>query len=307
MGTLVALKVDVDTERGTRTGVPALASLLTEYRVPACFLFSLGPDNTGKAIRRVLRPGFFQKVSRTSVVQTYGIRTLLNGTLLPAPHIGARHAGVMRHVYDAGFECGIHCHDHFNWQDYLMTMSLDEVRAEFGRARDEFRRIFGCEAATAGAPGWQASPHSRQVYDEAGLLYSSDTRGESAFFPVIDGRVFQTLEIPSTLPTFDEWLGRPEYPDSGIVTHYTRLLRQDRPNILTIHAEIEGMAKLPLFKQLLSAWSDQGVRFVRMDELARQILEHRQNIPLLPLVMAVIDGRSGKVATQGAPHPSIQP
>ena len=304
MSITVALKVDVDTERGTREGIPALTALLTEYQAPASFLFSLGPDNTGKAIRRVLRPGFFQKVSRTSVVQVYGIRTLLNGTLLPAPHIGSRHADVMRRVRDAGFECGIHCHDHFQWQDHLFRMSLDQVRGEFGQARAEFRRIFGCEAATAGAPGWQASAHSREVYDEAGLLYSSDTRGESAFFPAIDGRVFQTLEIPSTLPTFDELLGRPEYPDAHIVEHYTRLLRADRPNVLTIHAEIEGMAKRPIFRDLLAAWSKLGVRFVRMDELARQLLAQRESIPVLPLVMAEIDGRSGLVATQGAgPHP----
>ena len=300
MGLIVALKVDVDTERGTRLGVPALASLLADYRAPASFLFSLGPDNTGKAIRRVLRPGFFQKVSRTSVVQTYGIRTLLNGTLLPAPHIGKRHADVMRRVRDAGYECGIHCHDHFQWQDHLLGMSLDEVRAEFGQARAEFRRIFGCEAATAGAPGWQASANSREVYDEARLLYASDTRGESAFFPAIDGRVFQTLEIPSTLPTFDELLGRPEYPDAHIVAHYTRLLRADRPNILTIHAEIEGMAKRALFKDLLESWSNMGVTFVRMDDLARQLLAQRDTIPVLPLVMAEIDGRSGLVATPGA-------
>jgi len=298
MSLRVALKVDVDTERGTREGVPALTSLLAKFNAPASFLFSLGPDNTGKAIRRVFRPGFFQKVSRTSVVQTYGIRTLLNGTLLPAPHIGSRHADVLRRVRDAGFECGIHCHDHFKWQDYLFTMSLDEVRAEFARARDEYRRIFACAAATAGAPGWQANTNSRQVYDEAELLYSSDTRGQSAFFPSIDGRVFKTLEIPSTLPTFDELLGRPQFPDAKIVAHYTSLLRQNQPNVLTIHAEIEGMAKLRLFAELLETWSASGVQFVRMDDLARQFLANRETIPVMPLVMAEIDGRSGLVATQ---------
>jgi len=185
MPPVVALKIDVDTDRGTREGVPALVSLLEEFAAPACFLFSLGPDNTGKAIRRVFRPGFFQKVSRTSVVQVYGVRTLLNGTLLPAPHIGRRHGDVMRRVRDRGFETGIHCYDHFRWQDYLFRLSLDEVRAEFGRAREEYHRIFGEEARTAGAPGWQANATSRQVYDEAGLLYASDTRGRSPFFPSI--------------------------------------------------------------------------------------------------------------------------
>ena len=297
---VVALKVDVDTDRGTREGIPALLSLLEEFSAPASFLFSLGPDNTGKAIRRVFRPGFFQKVSRTSVVRMYGIRTLLNGTLLPAPHIGRRHADLMRGVRDRGFEVGIHCYDHFQWQDYLFRMTLDEVRAEFGKAIAEFERIFGCKPATAGAPGWQASSGSKQVYDEAGLLYASDSRGHSPFFPRIQGRTFKTLEIPSTLPTFDELLGRPEFPDGKIVPHYAALLREDRPNVFTLHAEIEGMMKLPLFRDLMTAWSDMGVTFVRMDDLARELLSVRESIPVRDLVMAEIDGRSGTVATEAA-------
>ena len=299
MSLTVALKVDVDTDRGTREGVPPLVSLLEQFSAPASFLFSLGPDNTGKAIRRVFRPGFFQKVSRTSVVQMYGVRTLLNGTLLPAPHIGKRNADVMRRVRDAGFETGIHCHDHFEWQDHLFRMSLEETRAEFGKALIEYHRIFGCDAATAGAPGWQATSFSRQVYDEAGFLYASDTRGESPFYPEINGKVFKTLEIPSTLPTFDELLGRPEFPDDKIVAHYTSLLKPGQANILTIHAEIEGMMKRPLFESLLKSWSDIGVTFIRMDDLAREILVHRESVPVHPLVMAEIDGRSGTVATQG--------
>ena len=131
----LALKVDVDTDRGTREGVPNLVADCQEVGAPACFLFSLGPDQTGRAITRVLRPGFFQKVSRTSVVEIYGLRTLLNGTLLPAPHIGRRNAATMRAVRDAGFEVGIHCYNHYRWQDYVQTMPLDEVRAEFAAAR----------------------------------------------------------------------------------------------------------------------------------------------------------------------------
>jgi undecaprenyl phosphate-alpha-L-ara4FN deformylase len=300
MHPVVALKVDVDTDRGTREGVPPLVGLLEEFSAPACFLFSLGPDNTGKAIRRVFRPGFFQKVSRTSVVQMYGIRTLLNGTLLPAPHIGRRNEAILRAVRDHGFETGIHCHDHFQWQDHLAKMDLAQTHAEFSKALLEYRRIFGCEALTAGAPGWQATAHSRQVYDEAGLLYASDARGHSAFFPQIGDRVFKTLEIPSTLPTFDELLGRPEFPDEKIVAHYLSLLHEDRPNILTIHAEIEGMMKRPLFRELLTAMQRKGVRFIRMDELAQQLLADPAAIPTQRMVMAEIDGRSGTLATQGA-------
>ena len=296
----LALKVDVDTDRGTREGVPNLVADCQEFDVPACFLFSLGPDHTGRAITRVFRPGFFKKVSRTSVVKLYGVRTLLNGTLLPAPHIGRRHATTIRLVRDLGYEVGIHCYNHYRWQDYVQKMSLNAVREEFMAARTEFLRVFGAEAHTAGAAGWQSNARSREVYDEAALLYSSDTRGSSPFFPRIEGRVFKTLEIPSTLPTFDELIGRPEYPESRIVDHYLSLLREDRPNVFTLHAEIEGMGHRSLFRALLKACSERGVQFIRLDDLARDLLANRAAIPVCDQKMAEIDGRSGTVAVQAA-------
>ncbi len=67
----------------------------------------------------MFRPGFLSKVRRTSVVEHYGVRTLLYGSLLPGPDIGKREASTLRAVRDAGFEVGVHCWDHIDWQDYL--------------------------------------------------------------------------------------------------------------------------------------------------------------------------------------------
>jgi hypothetical protein len=155
-------------------------------------------------------------------------------------------------------------------------------------------------AHTAGAAGWQSNARSREVYDEAGLLYASDTRNGSPFFPRLDGRVFKTLEIPSTLPAFDELLGRRGYPDDRIVPLYLSLLGADRPNVLTIHAEIEGMGKRSLFRALLRICTEHGVQFIRLDDYARELLANRAAIPVRNQILAPIDGRSGTVATQAA-------
>src|SRR5207245_4882704 len=102
----LALKVDVDTYRGTRRGVPRLVELLKKHGAGATFLFSLGPDHTGRAIKRAFRRGVIGKVARTSVLSHYGLATLFYGTLLPGPDIGRRCADVMRKVRDANFEVG---------------------------------------------------------------------------------------------------------------------------------------------------------------------------------------------------------
>ncbi len=262
------------------------------------FLFSLGPDNTGRAIKRIFRPGFLGKVSRTSVVSTYGIRTLLNGVLLPGPHVGRRNEGVMRLARDKGHEAGIHCYDHIRWQDGLAKMGRDEVYEEFGKARKEFERIFGSAAKTAGSAGWQANGFSLAAYDDAGLLYGSDSRGTYPFFPRVDGVTFKTLQVPTTLPTLDELLGRPEYPEEGLPEYYVSRLEPNALNVLTIHAEIEGMKKLSLFRAFLQLLGPRQVRTARLDEWAVDLLKQPETIPVCDLLPGVVDGRSGTLAVQ---------
>ena len=46
----LALKIDVDTYRGTRDGVPRLIEMLKQHGAGATFLFSLGPDHTATAV-----------------------------------------------------------------------------------------------------------------------------------------------------------------------------------------------------------------------------------------------------------------
>ena len=147
----LALKIDVDTYRGTREGVPRLVELLKKHHAGATFLFCLGPDHTGRAIKRVFRPGFMKKVSRTSVLEHYGLKTLLYGTLLPGPDIGKRCADIMRAVRDDGFEIGIHCYDHVRWQDHVARKDAEWTAREMQRACDRFEKIFG-EPAKATAP-----------------------------------------------------------------------------------------------------------------------------------------------------------
>jgi undecaprenyl phosphate-alpha-L-ara4FN deformylase len=87
--TEVAIKVDVDTHAGAREGIPRLASMFREAGLSASFFVAMGPDRSGRAILRVLtRKGFLRKMLRTRAASTYGLRTILSGTLLPSRPIG---------------------------------------------------------------------------------------------------------------------------------------------------------------------------------------------------------------------------
>lgn len=289
----IAIKIDVDTEIGTRVGVPNLIALLKEQKVPATFYLSLGPDNTGRAIQRIFRKGFFKKCSRTSIISIYGIRTLLNGVLLPGPHIGKKHEKLLRSIKEQGFEVGIHAYDHQKWQDGATKMTQEKIALEFQKALDEFQRIFGASAITAAAPGWQANEKTLAAYDQANLEYASDCRGSSPFYPKIGDKKFKTLQIPTTLPTLDELLGRPEFPLENLTKYYLSLLQTNKINVLNIHPELEGMKYLEWFRTLLIELKLQQIQFSTLGEIA---IKHSNTSPIHELVQQEIPGRSGKLA-----------
>lgn len=288
----LALKVDVDTLRGTAEGVPRLVELFRRHGAGATFLFSLGPDHTGRAVRRAFRPGFFSKVQRTSVLSHYGLQTLLYGTLLPGPDIGRRCAATMRAVRDAGFEVGIHCWDHVRWQDNVADATHEWTEREMLLAFHRFEEIFGKRARTWGAAGWQMNRHAAW-FEERHFDYASDTRGSSPFIPVWDGVRIGCPQLPTTLPTLDELVGLVNF-DEALLEH-TATRRVD--HVYTAHAELEGGSFLPAFDVLLAEWKRQGYELVSLKTLYDSL--DLAALPRHEVVRGEVPGRSGTLALQG--------
>lgn len=292
----LAIKVDVDTYRGTLEGVPQLCKILKSHKVPATFLFSMGPDNTGKSLRRIFQKGFVKKCLRSNVVSNYGLKTLFYGTVLPAPKISAKCVKQMRDCLSAGFECGIHSWDHYKWQNHLFTMRETQVDAEFIRACAEFEKVLGFPPKSCGAPGWQINYAALNAEDNANMLYASDTRGDFPFFPSVNGRVFKTLQIPTTLMTLDELLGK-NLLEEITSLHFDKMSNQ-KVSVMTIHAELEGMAYCDWFDSFLSLCKTNSIEFVKLEDYAKSLLENKDSIPIREIKMQSFKGRSGLLAVQ---------
>jgi undecaprenyl phosphate-alpha-L-ara4FN deformylase len=293
----IALKVDVDTLRGTREGVPRLLQALARFDISATFLFSLGPDHTGWALRRLLRPGFFAKVSRTSVLRHYGVRTLAYGVLLPGPDIGRVAAAPMRAARDAGHECGIHSWDHVRWQDNVRARDGDWTRAQMRRAFDRFGDVFGVAPTTHGAAGWQTNDAALRQIDAWGMRYASDCRGPAPFIPCIDGKPLGHVQLPTTLPTLDELIGLKEIDERTVARAILAGTENDAAHVFTLHAELEGGELLSVLTELLAGWRSQGHRLGSLAmlhaELGAQALDHRE------LSWGQVEGRSGELVVAG--------
>jgi peptidoglycan/xylan/chitin deacetylase (PgdA/CDA1 family) len=291
---VVGLRVDVDTRRGLDEGVPRLLELFRRLGIRASFFVTMGPDNSGRAIRRALRPSFLAKMWRTNPFRLYGLRTLLSGTLVPARLVGAGAPALLRQIAAEGHEVAPHGWDHVSWQDRIHRLDRLAVRADLDLAARAFTAAVGVAPSASAAPGWRTSPVALAVQDERGLLYASDTRGDTPFRPhLIDG-VLRTLQLPTTMPTMDEVVGRM----SNVPRALARAVRPGL-NVFTLHAEVEGGWMLRTFETFLGELDASRVRLARLDDLAASVMAAGDALPVARVVRGRIDGRSSWIALQG--------
>jgi undecaprenyl phosphate-alpha-L-ara4FN deformylase len=286
----VGLRVDVDTLRGTRDGVPRLLDILAERKIRATFFFSVGPDNMGRHLWRLIKPAFLVKMLRSKAASLYGWDILLRGTLWPGPVIGKKLADIIRATDLAGHEVGLHAWDHHRWQSRMERMTPAEIRRDIQRGMDALQDILKRNVVCSAAAGWKCNGTVLLEKNAFRYHYNSDCRGRSIFKPLVDG-VECIPQIPVTLPTYDELIGRDGLTDENYNEKLLSLLDPAGLNVLTIHAEVEGISRSPLFNEFLNLAEQKRVCFVPLGEL----LPPLEQIPPGEIGSGPVAGREGDV------------
>jgi len=294
MKTTLGLRIDVDTYRGTRLGVPNLCRLFSRHGLFATFFFSVGPDNMGRHILRVFRPAFLKKMLRSRAPSLYGWDILLKGTLWSGPVIGERLARVISNASDLGHEIGLHAWDHHAWQAKIDKMDTKQIHAHLKKGCDMIEHITGNPPACSAAPAWKSTDAALLAKKEFPFAYNSDCRGEAIFMPRVSGHEITQPQIPATLPTYDEIIGEGGVTDENYNDYIFSLVRPERLNVLTIHAEVEGISRYNLFADFLEKALQKKFAVVPLGRL----LDAKPPIGTAKMVQKHLPGRDGWLSVQ---------
>ena len=297
----IGLRIDVDTYRGTKYGAANLCKILDKHSIKASFFFSLGPDNMGRNLWRLIRPSFLRKMLRTKASSLYGWDILIRGTFWPGPVIGKKLAGIIRSVSNAGHEVGLHAWDHYGWQTHLDTMDGAAIQRHLSRGVERLTRITGQAPTCSAVPAWKCKNLVLLEKAKFPFSYNSDCRGESIFYPLIDGKELNQPQIPVTMPTYDELIGRRGVSNSNYNESLLSSADREKLNVLTIHAEVEGMVCLDMFDRFINMAQSKGVSFVPLGAFLSDSL----TLDRAKITAKEIPGREGWVSCQ-SPDDAVQ-
>ncbi|MPW30257.1 4-deoxy-4-formamido-L-arabinose-phosphoundecaprenol deformylase [Agarivorans sp. B2Z047] len=296
----VGLRIDVDTFRGTRLGVPKLLDTFQRHNIKSSFFFTVGPDNMGRHIWRLLRPAFLKKMLRSKAASLYGWDIIFRGTFWPGPVIGKKLASVIKDTDQAGHEIGLHAWDHHKWQMKTDSMSQAELGKEIRKGYQLLEEITGKDVQCSAVAGWRCTETTLDEKEAFPFRYNSDCRGESIFVP----KPGMAPQIPVTLPTYDELIGQDGVDESNYNQAILDRIKADALNVYTIHAEVEGIVCAEMFEQLIISAKQQGIEFVPLCELLDQDYVTWPQDSILNIEM---DGREGWLSHQASvvrPHTS---
>ena len=298
----IGLRIDVDTYRGTQIGVPNLCKVLEDNSIKATFFFSVGPDNMGRHLFRLLRPTFLNKMLRSRATSLYGWDILLKGTLWPGPIIGEKLENVIRSTSEAGHEIGLHAWDHYTWQSSIDKMDSDVIFSNLTQGVDLLTKIIDHHPTCSAVPSWKANDSVLLEKSKFPFEYNSDCRGVSIFMPLVNGQEQNQPQIPVTLPTYDEVIGHNGISNNNYNDFLLSLLKPDGLNVLTIHAEVEGMVCKSMFGDFIKMARSKGFTFVPLSHL---LLEGYPTTNRSAIINQEIPGRDGWVSCQDSnlsPH-----
>lgn len=211
------LRVDLESDKGIKKGLPKLLNLLRKYDVKASFYLVMGGESN---ILEIIKYRGKMTHSNERKIKIWSFVDKIRMVLLPKDFVKPN-LKILQRILEEGHELGIH-----GWKHRAWTRGLERINTESHilKAKKKYYNLFGKQPISFAAPGFNTNKKVLDVLEKNGIKFISDFEGEkSAYYGKIKN-------VPITI------LGKDKMP---VIEYLTSLGKKDDEILKIIKEEIK--------------------------------------------------------------------
>jgi hypothetical protein len=166
------LRVDLESDKGIKYGLPKLLDLLKKYNLKASFYLVMGGESN---IFELLRHRGKMTSSAERKIKVWSLKDKARTFLFPKDFVRSN-LGILRRILEEGHELGIHGWKHREW-----TRGLDKIDIEktIDKAIKRYTLLFRKKPISFAAPGFNTNGKVLEILERKGIKFISDFEGNT--------------------------------------------------------------------------------------------------------------------------------
>jgi len=236
------LRVDLESDKGIKEGLPKLLDLLKRYDLKASFYLVMGGESN---IFDIFKYKGKMKSSAERKIKVWSLRDKIRVVLLPKDFV-KENKKILGRILDEGHELGIH-----GWKHRAWTRGLDKIniKEHLVKAKRKYIKYFGKTLVSFSSPGFNTNKGVLKFLELGKIKYISDFPGEKIKNYGKIKNIPMTILGENKTPII-EYLISKDKNDGEILEYMKKQIKEKKLVSFYIHGLFEARFKLNLLEEI---------------------------------------------------------
>ncbi len=250
------LRIDLESDKGIREGVPRILDLLKKHKVKASFYISMGGESN---LFEILKYRNKLKSSGERKIRIWKFKDKLRMILFPKDFV-KDNKEILKRIIDEGHELGVHAWKHREWTRGLEKINIKNT---IEKSIKKYKKIFNKNPISFASPGFNVNNEILEFLEKNNIKFISDLPGEN---PKIYGKI---KNIPMTIlgknkTPIIEYLVSNRKKDEDILEIIKNDIEKKDLASFYIHGMFEARFKIKLLNEILRFINKEKIKVKRI-------------------------------------------
>ena len=250
------LRIDLESDKGIRKGLPKVLDLLKKYGIKASFYLVMGGESN---IFELLKYRKKLTGSGERTLKVWSLKEKLRMALFPKDFIKTNKE-ILRRILKEGHELGLHGWKHRAWARGLDKINIKE---HIIKSKNKYEKIFRQKPISFASPGFNTNDKVLRVLEENKILFLSDFPGETPKFYKKIKNIPMTILGKNRMPII-EYLVSIRKSDKEISEIIKNEIKDKNLASFYIHGLFEARFKSNLLEEIFKFIKEQKIKVKRV-------------------------------------------